>query len=98
MVYGQRPTQGPKGPLTRSNFGQSQGKFGPKGLPQGLVEIVRSNKYFYFCTFLGYMVYGQRPTQGLKGPLTRSNFGQSQGKFGPKGLPQGLVEIVRSNN
>ena len=41
------------------------------------------------------MVYGQRPTQHLKGPTTRSNFGHSQVKFGPKGLPQGLVEIVK---
>ena len=24
------------------------------------------------------LVFGQRPTQALKGPLTRSNFGQSQ--------------------
>ena len=38
---------------------------------------------------------GQRPTQGLKGPLTRSSFGQSWVKFGPKGLPQGLVEIFK---
>ena len=36
---------------------------------------------------------GQRPTQGLKGPLTRSSFGQSWVKFCPKGLPQGLLEI-----
>ena len=41
MVYGPRPTQGPKGPQTRSNFGQSQVKFGPKGLLQNLVEIAK---------------------------------------------------------
>ena len=39
--YGQRPIQGPKGPLTRSNFGQSKVKVGPKGLPQSLVEILK---------------------------------------------------------
>ena len=69
MVYGQRPTQGQKGPQTRSNFGQSQVEFGPKGLPHGLVEIknlvrvpplkIVSHVFFWggvilFSTFLGF--------------------------------------------
>ena len=52
LVFGQRPTKAPKGPLTRSNFGQSQNNLAQRasqGVYKGTCSKTRPCKSVWQC-------------------------------------------------